>query len=288
MNVVLAVAVIALAPLLHGAMRRLRAVLAGRIGSPIIQPYLDFGKLWKKEAIVPRGARIARFVPGMTFGVACTFAACVPLLGAGSPAPLDVDIVSLVLLLGGSRFFAALAALEAGSAFTAMAASRELTFAALIEPTLLLALSGAAAAGQGTRLVEIAGLPAGVATLLALGALFIVILAETARIPIDNQETHYELTMIHEGMLLEYSGWHLALLQWSAQAKQLCFLAVAAALVPGPAWSHVANVCLLAAGVTIVETRLAKLRLFEVPQLLATAFVVAVTSIGVALLRPFA
>ncbi len=282
MTVVLQVlAAVLLAPLLQGAMKLLRARLQGRPGPSALQPYRDLAKLWRKEAVLPEGASpIAIAAPGIVLGVALTFVAALPFLPWSRGLSL-IDVVALAFLLGLGRFALTLAALDSRSAFAGMAASREATFGALIEPTLLVALLGAAALGNGTRLSALVSVPFGPESVLAFAAFFLVSLVETARVPIDNQETHYELTMIHEGMLLEYSGWQLALLHLAAYVKQFGFLLLAAMLLPGTgplvdgAW-----LIGIACAITFVENALAKLRLFEVPQVLATAFILAATSIA--------
>jgi formate hydrogenlyase subunit 4 len=274
------VAITAFAPLVHGLLKRLRANLQGRPGPSPVQPYRNLAKLLRKEAVLPGGmAPLALVAPGVSLGVALTFAAVVPLSTVAVASPIDV--VALVFLLGTSRFLVALCALDSRSAFAGMGSSRDMTFACLAEPTLLLALLGAASLGDGTQLSALSTLPFGLAGLLAFAAFFIVLLAETARIPIDNQETHFELTMIHEGLVLEFSGWQLATLELAAYVRQGCFLLLAAVLLPGSSlWWHLLWLAAIACGVCVVETLFAKLRLFEVPQLLLTAFILAVTSIG--------
>lgn len=274
--------IIAFAPLLQGAMKQLRARLQQRPGPAVIQPYRDLAKLWRKEALLPQGASLlAVAAPGVALGVACTFAAALPLISA---RPSVVDVVALGFLLALGRFVLTLAALDTRSAFAGMAASREVTFGSLVEPTLLVALLGGAALGYGTGLDALLRVPFGLAGMLAFAALFIALLAETARVPIDNQETHYELTMIHEGLLLEYAGWQLGLLQLAAYVKQLSWLLLATLLLPGEGWwVHGLWLAAIAVGITIVETTSAKVRLFEVPQLFTIAFVLAATSIGLRL-----
>jgi formate hydrogenlyase subunit 4 len=281
MEILQIIIVIGLAPLVQGAMKTLRARLQGRPGPPILQPYRDLAKLWRKEAVLPEGMSwIAYAAPGISLGVALTFVAALPFVPhAGTDAVIDA--VALALLLGVDRFAMTLAALETRSAFAGMAASRTAALGALVEPTLLLALLGAAATGAGTQLSALLALPFGPASVLAFAAFFLIALAETARVPIDNQETHYELTMIHEGLQLEYGGWQLALLRAAAYVKQLAFLLLAGMLLPGASWwAHGAWVVAIAFAITLVETALAKLRLFEVPHVLATAFILAATSIG--------
>jgi formate hydrogenlyase subunit 4 len=273
----------ALAPLVQGAMKLLRARLQGRPGPSALQAYRDLAKLWRKESILPTGVSpIAVAAPGIALGVALTLAAALPLAAPGMP-PLG-EIIALIFLLALSRFVLGLAALDSRSAFASMAASTEQTIAALVEPTLLLALLGAAALGRGTQLSALRHLPFGLAGLLAVGAFFLVLLAETARVPIDNQETHYELTMIHEGLSLEFSGWQLAFIQAASYVRQLSFLLLAGLLLPGGTiWAVVASAMSIAVVVTVVETLFAKLRLFEIPHLLASGFVLAAASIALRL-----
>jgi formate hydrogenlyase subunit 4 len=279
-----AVAIAVLAPLLQGAMRSLRARLQGRPGPPILQPYLRLRKLWNKESILPDGvSAVTLAAPGIAFGVALVFAAMVPLLAAGRLGSI-ADVVSLVFLLALGRFALALAAIDTRSAFAGMAASRDVTFGALAEPALLIALLSAAAGGAGTQFAALHALPSSPSSALAFAALFLVTLAETGRVPIDNQETHYELTMIHEGLTLEYSGRQLAVVDCAAYIRQAAFFVLAAALLPGDAWwITVFWVAAIAVTITLVETALAKLRLFEVPQVLLTAFILAATSAGLRL-----
>lgn len=276
------IAIAVLAPLVQGAMKRLRANLQGRPGPAPFQPYRDLAKLWAKEALLPKDVSpIPLIAPGIVLGVALTFSAALPLIATARGLNAIVDVVAIVFLLALGRFVLALAALDTRSAFSGMAASREMTFGSLVEPTLLLTLLGTAVIGGGTQLSSLFETPFGLASTLTFAAFFLVLLAETARIPIDNQETHYELTMIHEGLGLEYSGWQLAMLQFAAQIRQMGFLVLGAVLLPGGAvwWMHLPWIVALAVGIVVIETVFAKLRLFEVPQVLTTAFILAVTGI---------
>jgi formate hydrogenlyase subunit 4 len=277
-------AIAAFAPLLQGTMKTARARLQGRPGPSPLQIYRDLAKLWAKEALAPEGSSVvALYAPGIALGTALTFAAALPLT-AHVPAVIDIVALAFVLALG--RFALSLAALDTRSAFTGMAASREMTFASLAEPTLLLALLGGAVLGRGTALESLLTLRFGPAGVLAFCAFVLIMLLETARVPIDNQETHYELTMMHEGLTLEYSGWQLALVQYASYVRQCCFFALAAVLVlpaAGPI-ATLAVVLVLAGAITLAETLFAKLRLFEVPQVLTTAFILAVTSIALRIL----
>jgi len=276
MTMLQVLAIVIVAPLLHGAMKRLRARLQGRPGPSIWQPYRDLRKLWSKDAVLPEGTGwIVACAPGVSLGVAIALAAAVPLW---SQPPAALDVIALALLLALGRWIVAVAALDVRSGFTAMAASRAMTLSSLAEPALLLSLLGARAA-PSSFLVPHGNLS--VASALALVAFFIVTIAETARIPVDNQETHYELTMIHEGQALEYSGWYLALLELAGYIRQLAFLAIAASLVaPGPL-AALAGAGALAVLITLIENAFARLRLFDIPQLLTTAILLAIASVGV-------
>jgi formate hydrogenlyase subunit 4 len=253
-------AILVLAPLVQGAMTMLKARLNGRPGPSPLQPYRNLRKLLRKEALVARGTSpIALAMPGLSLGAAITVAALVP--------AHDAIAIALTLALG--RCAIVLAALDTRSAFEGMAASREMTFAALTEAPLILAIAALGWSG-GSALPGV----------LACGALLVVALAETARVPVDNQETHYELTMIHEGLTLEYSGWHLALLQYAAQVRQLALYVLAAMLLPGEGIVTIGWVAVIAVLVPSVERSFAKLRLFEVPALFGAALVLAFTSIA--------
>ena len=247
-----------LAPLLHGLMRSIRAKLQGRPGPSPVQPYRDLRKLWGKAAVLPVGScAITVAVPGIVFGTALTFATLIPTIGGETP--LEINAVALVLLLALGRFALVLAALATRSGFAAMAASREMTFASLTEAPLILALVSVAFAGQGA-LARTALSRDPLAGILAAGALLLVMLSETARMPVDNQETHYELTMIHEGLVLEYSGWELALLQAAAYVRQASFFILAALMLPGNGLMSVAWVLVLTAFIPLVERMYAKMR----------------------------
>jgi formate hydrogenlyase subunit 4 len=258
---------ILLAPFLQGAMRSIRAKLQGRPGPTPIQPYRDLRKLWAKEAVLPdRSSAIVVAAPGIALGASLAFASLVPpVLGQGTPA---VDAVAMALFLALGRFALVLAALATRSGFAAMAASREMTFASLTEAPLILAL------------VSVAGVYAPVAGVVSAAALLLVMLAETARMPVDNQETHYELTMIHEGLVLEYAGWQLALLHAAAYIRQAAFVVLAALMLPGGGPATFGWIALFIAIMPLVERTYAKLRLFEVPQLFASATVLALAGIG--------
>jgi formate hydrogenlyase subunit 4 len=290
-----------LAPGLVGLIRWLKARLQSRRGAPPWQPYRELAKLFQKEVVVSNNASwLFRFAPFVIFSSSVAITFLVPLLAV--PLPFDVIgdllVVAYLLLLG--TFFLALAGLDPGSAFGGMGASREVTVAALAEPTVAVAIFSLALSAGSTNLGQIVartmGDPATVLSpghLLAFTALFIVTLAETGRLPIDNPATHLELTMIHEAMILEYSGRYLALLEWAAGLKLFIFFSLLANLfVPWgvaatftlpalaiAAGSLVLKLTVLAAAVAVLETRVAKLRLFRVPELLSVSFVLALLAV---------
>ena len=291
-----------LAPGVAGTIRWLKARLQNRRGAPAWQPYLELRKLFQKEVVVSRNASwLFRAAPFVIFASVVATAALVPVLLAPSAFDSVGDLVAVVYLLLLGTFFLALAGLDPGSPFGGMGASREVTVAALAEPTVALAVFALASSAGSTNLgrivVTTVADPARVLSpghFLAFAALFIVTLAETGRLPVDNPATHLELTMIHEAMVLEYSGRYLALLEWAAAVKLLVFFAllgnlfvpwgVAGTLTPGALLvalgSFGLKLLLLATAVAVLETRVAKLRLFRVPELLSVSFVLALLAVS--------
>jgi len=292
---------VALAPALVGFIRWLKARLQGRTGAPLWQPYIEIRKLFGKEAIVSHTASwIFHTTPFVVFGTSVVVASLVPLILAPSDPLVIGDLFAVVYLLLLGTFFLALAGLDTGSPFGGMGASREMTVVALAEPTVAMSIVALAlnAGSTGfsqivTRTISDPVMALGPGHLLAFAALFIVTLAETGRLPVDNPSTHLELTMIHEAMVLEYSGPYLALLEWGAALKLLVFFAMAAnlfmpwgiAVVLTPAAlmiglvSFVGKLAILAVAVAVLETRVAKLRLFRVPELLSASFVLALLAV---------
>jgi formate hydrogenlyase subunit 4 len=291
-----------LAPGLTGLIRWMKARLQNRRGSPFWQPYLELRKLFGKEVIVSENASwLFRAAPFVVFASTVAATALVPMLAAPSAFDAWGDLIVLVYLLLLGTFFLALAGLDPGSAFGGMGASREMTVAALAEPTVALAVFALALGAGSTNLGRIVAAtladPASAVSaghLLAFVALFIVTLAETGRLPVDNPATHLELTMIHEAMVLEYSGRYLALIEWAAATKLLVFFALlgnlfvpwgiagtvaAGALLVGLG-SFLLKLLVLAAVVAVFETRIAKLRLFRVPELLSVSFVLALLAVS--------
>ena len=295
------------APLLVGALRTLKARLVGRRGPRILQPYADLAKLFRKEAVVSTTTSwVFRITPYVLFSTMVVAALLVPLLLA-RPVLDFAGLVLLIYLFVLGTFFLALAGLDAGSAFGGMGASREVAVAALAEPTVMVAILALALRAETTNLGGIVErfardplLAANPGHLLAFSALFIVMLAETGRLPVDNPATHLELTMIHEAMVLEYSGHYLALVEWASAMKLFLFMTLLANLflpwgmpVTAAPEAVLLGLVLLAVklgvltvGVALVETTVAKLRLFRVPELLAGSFALALLSVlSVFLLR---
>ncbi len=281
-----------LAPLLRGLIKKMKAAFQVRQGPPLWQPYRDLAKLLRKEPVRSTTASWV-FVAGprVYFASALAATALVPTLITSPPLEGAGGILLLVGLLALGRFALAAAALDTGSPFGGMGASREMTVGALAEPAMMLALFTAGLSAGSLNLGELArrtaerGVSIHPSELLAAAALFIVLLAEAGRIPVDNPATHLELTMIHEAMVLEYSGPDLALVEWASAVKELLFmtllvnlflpLGVATSLRPQAlgvaALLLAAKIVALAVVVVLVETTNAKLRFFRVPELMAVS-----------------
>jgi formate hydrogenlyase subunit 4 len=283
---------LAIAPGLNGLIKKIKARFQRRVGPPLVQGYRDLAKLFIKET-VHAGATSPIFwlAPSVSLGATVVAAAAFPAILA-RPMLSTGDLLTAVYLLALGRFFVALAGLDAASAFGGLGSSRDMAIASLAEPVAMVCIlvvaagvgaptDGAALATAGQGLSQLAPW-----RLLAAAAFFMVVLAECARVPVDNPATHLELTMVHEAMLLEHTGPELALLTLGAQLKQTVLLALFAALffpigmatAPGPgavalaAVVLVAKLALLAALIALVESTIAKLRLFRVPDFLGSAF----------------
>ncbi len=280
------------APLLRGFVKKTKAMFQLRQGPPLWQPYADIAKLLRKEPLRPTAASWV-FVAGprLYFASALAATVLVPTLVAAAPLEQAGGILLLVGLLALGRFALATAALDTGSPFGGMGASREMTVGALAEPALMLALFTAGLSAGSLNIGEIArqsserGVALHPSALLAAAALFVVLLAEAGRIPVDNPATHLELTMIHEAMVLEYAGADLALVEWASAVKELLmmtllvdlFLPLGMAQAPGLVPLGVAALALgaklIAAALVVafVESTNAKLRFFRVPELMAVS-----------------
>jgi len=299
------VAALLLAPLLTGWVNQWRARLQNKSAPPLLQPYRVLHKLFNKESVVAEHASpLFRMAPYIIFGCMALASAIIPTLSTDLPLSSSADAIALVGLFALARVFIALAAMDVGTAFGTLGARREMFIGFLAEPALLMVLFCASLISKSTSLTtivetlghrELAIYP----SLLVAGVAFTMVsLAENARVPVDNPETHLELTMIHEALILEYSGRHLALLEWAASLKLFAYSCVGLALFfpwgVAQADAPLALVLALPALVVklaiggillaVVETVSAKMRIFRVPEFLATAFLLAVIGLLVNIL----
>ena len=290
------------APLLVGLIRTLKARLVGRRGPNPWQPYADLVKLLQKEAVVSETTSwVFAVTPYVLAATMLVAAAVVPVIVTRPALAFAGNVILLMYLFMLGTFFLALAGLDSGSAFGGMGSSRGVAVAALAEPTIMLAVFALAIRTGTTNLGGVAEriggdpvLAAHPGHILAFFAFFIVMVAENGRLPVDNPATHLELTMIHEAMVLEYSGHYLALVQWAGAMKLFLFLtllvnlffpwwipteAAALPMLLG-ALALAGKLVLLATALAVLETAVAKLRLFRVPELLAGSFALAVLSVA--------
>jgi len=284
--------VLLLAPLLLGYTRKVKARLLRRRGSPLLQPYRDLLRLMRKEVVLAENASwLFRSSPYLIFSATWVAAALVPTFATGLYFSWTADLIAITALIGSSRFFLALVGMDVGTSFGGIGSSREMLFASLAEPAMIMIAFTLALLAGTTQLSVIAQfmLTNGslrVSLALALAALVIVAIAENARIPVDNPATHLELTMVHEAMILEYSGRHLAVLEFAAALKLLLYLSLIACIfVPwglAPAGAGLTGYAIgvasylgkLAIGgflLVMLETSIAKMRVFRVPDFLGIA-----------------
>lgn len=285
---------IGIAPLISGIVSFLKNRARMRQGQSVFQPYYNIIKLFSKEEVVSQSASwIFSFAP--TVVMASALAACllVPVFVFQAPAAIMADFLALIFIFSLGRFFLALAALDTGSSFGGMGSSREMFISSLVEPALCLVVFSVALPVSSTNLQVLSASHNSVSSIVAGAALFFLMLAETSRIPVDNQETHLELTMVHEAMVLEYSGRKLALIELASHIKQMVwFLLVAQIIFPSAApdisspkalafsaaW-FAEKVFLVAAAVALVEVSMAKMRLFRVADFLGFAFVLGMIAL---------
>ncbi len=289
--------VVIAAPLVTGTVRKVQARLEGRVGAPVTQPWRDLRKLWRKERIAPEHSSWLFALTPLVLVASCLVIAMIaPVLTVAGSMSRSGDLFAVVSLFLVGTVFLALAGLDPGTAFGGMGASREMTIAALAEPTLLLAVYALSSRSGSTNLSEIVHATLihprvllSVQSVFALIALAIASLAECARLPVDNPRTHLELTMVHEAMVLEYAGPDLALVELAASMRLTLFgvlLAnlfvpwgiardVAAGAVAVAGGALMLKLAVLAVALGVFETFTPKVRLFRVPELLALSFVVA-------------
>lgn len=302
-----------LAPLSVGVIRKCKARLQNRVGASILQPYRDLWKLVHKDEVISEETSwIFRFTPYLIFAVTLVVAASIPVITTVAPSLwqdsafslsflASGDFIVIIYLLALGTFFLALAGMDAGSGFGGFGSSREMTMAALAEGGLffsLLVASVIAQTGNVLTMVEsLQSVPVQsfIPLMIAFVAFFIALLAENSRFPVDNPATHLELTMIHEAMILEYSGKRLALIEWASWSKLVIFIAlganiffpwgVATSFLPemvgmSVLWFVGKALCFLVA-IAFIESTMAKFRIFRVPDLLFTSFVLSVIALAV-------
>jgi formate hydrogenlyase subunit 4 len=283
--------VIALAPGLTGLIRKVKARLTRRRGAPILQPYFDLARLARKEAIVAESATsYFRVAPYLIFASTWVAAALVPTFATGLLFSWSADLIAIVAILGAGRFALILAGMDVGTSFGGLGASREAMFATLAEPAMMTIVFCLALLAGSTQLSTIAefmtthdvGLR--VTLGMALVALVMVAIAENGRVPVDNPATHLELTMVHEAMILEYSGRHLALIELAAMLKLLLYVSIIGCVFApwGLAtdgghsrWiglgAYLGKLVFAGAALGAFETSIAKMRVFRVPNFLGAA-----------------
>jgi formate hydrogenlyase subunit 4 len=289
--------VLALAPLLSGFVRVVKARLVRRRGPPLLQPYYDLARLLGKQVVLADNASwLFRVTPYLVFAATWVAAALVPTFATGLVFSWSADLIAIVALIASARFFTALAGLDIGTSFGGIGSSREVMFASLAEPAMIMIIFTLALIAGSTQLSTIAQIMAHpelglrVSLALALVALILVAIAENARVPVDNPATHLELTMVHEAMVLEYSGRHLALVDLASMLKLLLYVSLIACIFvpwgiaqPGdgplaflgglalfPLKLAVAGVML-----AVFETSIAKMRVFRVPEFLGVALMLS-------------
>jgi formate hydrogenlyase subunit 4 len=296
--------VLLLAPALVGLVRKVKARLLRRRGAAILQPYRDILRLVRKEVVLAENASwLFRATPYLIFAATWVAAALVPTFATNLMFSWSADLIAITALLASARFFLALAGMDVGTSFGGIGASREVMIASLAEPAMMMIVFTLALIAGSTQLSTIAAFMQSpmvglrVSLGLALVALVIVALAENARIPVDNPSTHLELTMVHEAMVLEYSGRHLALIELTAALKLLLYVSLIACIflpwgmVPPDAsmaaqlvaaLAYLVKLALSGVCLALFETAIAKMRVFRVPEFLGAALMLGLLA---ALLR---
>jgi formate hydrogenlyase subunit 4 len=296
--------VLALAPLLTGYVRVAKARLVRRRGPPLLQPYRDLWRLMRKEAVLAESSSwLFRAAPYLIFAATWVAAALVPTFATGLQFSWTADLIAIIALLGSARFFLALAGMDVGTSFGGIGSSREVMIASLAEPAMIMIVFSLALLAGSTQLSTVAdymlssNVGLRVTLALSLVALTMVAIAENARIPVDNPATHLELTMVHEAMVLEYSGRHLAVIELASSLQLLLYVSLIACvfapwgLAPAGAGFGALALGLLAylgklaaagTALALFETATAKMRVFRVSAFLSAAFMLGI--LGVLLL----
>ncbi len=289
--------VLLMAPLLTGFVRKVKARLLSRQGPPLLQPYRDLIRLLRKDVVLANNASwLFRVIPYVVFAATWVAASLIPTFRSGLLFSWTADLIAIIAVLGSARFFLALAGMDAGTSFGGIGSSREVMIASLAEPAMLMIVFVIALIAGSTQLSTMAAFmnSADVGLRVSLGlaliALIIVAVAENARIPVDNPATHLELTMVHEAMVLEYSGRHLALIELAASLKLLLYVSLIACLfapwgispaIAAPtllligAAAYAGKIAALGFLLAVFETSIAKMRAFRVPEFLGAALMLA-------------
>ncbi|MCO6411878.1 MAG: NADH-quinone oxidoreductase subunit H [Thiogranum sp.] len=284
------------APLLVIWVKRVKCFLQNRRAPSMLQPYRDLGKLFRKQVVLAENAsQLFRMAPYIVFAAMVLAAFTVPLIAIQLPTAAIADMLVLVGFLAIGRFFITLAGMDVGTAFGGMGSSREVSLSAFAEPAMLMVIFTLAMTAQSTNLSSVmqylidVGLVLRPSLMFALLGMLLVAVAETGRVPVDNPATHLELTMVHEAMILEYSGRHLAMMEWAAQLKLMIFGALVVniffpwglateftlvAIAIGIA-AMIIKLAVLGVVLALSETVLAKMRVFRVPEYLNLAFLLA-------------
>jgi len=289
-------ALLGLAPAFAGWVKMLKCWSQGRTSPGLLQPYRDLAKLLSKDVVLAENASwIFRFTPYLVFGTAVLAGGIIPILSIDLPLAPTADVIVIVALFAIARFFTALAGMDIGTAFGGMGSSREMMIASLAEPAMLMAIFTVSLANRSTSLSQIVQVIYSGQSVIrpslafAFLAFVLIALAETGRIPVDNPATHLELTMVHEAMILEYSGRHLALIEWAGMMKLFLFVALGIAsfapwgiaargsfsALPGALVYMALKLGLVGTVIVLVETGLAKMRLFRLPEFLGAAFLLS-------------
>jgi formate hydrogenlyase subunit 4 len=293
--------VVGFSPLVKGFINKIEARLQCRRGASMFQPYYNLVKLFRKDAVVSETSSwIFRATPYITFISVLVISLLVPVLSSQVPLNFTGDIILIIYLFALARFFLVLTSLDTGSAFGGMGGSREMMVSSMAEPAMILSFFTVALTVNSTNLSNITStllnnsiLLLNPSLILAFAALTIVLIAETGRIPVDNPFTHLELTMIHEGMMLEFSGRYLALVEWASSMKLLLLLTILVniffpwGIAGGLTFSgliiafalYVVKIGFFAFVIVIVEMSFAKIRLFRIPNLLGTAFILSILAV---------
>jgi formate hydrogenlyase subunit 4 len=284
------------APLYIGWIKMLKSWMQGRRSASIFQPYRDIRKLFAKDVFISENASwIFRVTPYIVFSTMVLSCAIVPLLTSNRILAPTADVIVLIGLFSIARFFTALAGMDIGTSFGGMGSSREMMISSLAEPAMLITIFTISLANKSTSLSSIVAVTVAHNTslhpsfLFAFIAFILITLAENGRVPVDNPSTHLELTMIHEAMILEYSGRHLALLEWGSMIKLFLFTAIgiaafapwgisitgALSTLPLAIIAVIIKFMITGFLIVLIETSLAKMRIFRVPEFLGSAFLLA-------------